>query len=49
MLHMVSQEADLLKKVIIMHANITLLDLLAWFHYILNPLVVAKLEKALSK
>ena len=31
------QEADLLINVIIMHANIKLLDLLDYFHYILNP------------
>ena len=32
-----SQEADHFIKVIIMRANIKLLDLLPCFHYILNP------------
>ena len=32
-----SQDADLSIVIIIMHANIQLLDLLDCFHYILNP------------
>ena len=34
-----SEDADLFMKVIIMRANIKLLDLMTCFHYILNPLV----------
>ena len=40
-LHMHCQEADIFIKLIIMHANIKLLDLLTCFHYILSPLVLS--------
>ena len=39
----IAQEADHFIKVIIMHANIKLLDSFACFHYISNPLVSDKL------
>ena len=42
-LHLFSQETDLLIKVIMKCVNIKLWDILGWFHYILNPPRMAKI------